>query len=42
MAEMYGQKQEEAEKNPQLKKYVEENLKTEKTIHFIVDNAKIK
>ncbi len=42
MAEMYGQKQEEAENNPQLRKYVEENLKTEKTIHFIVDNAKIK
>ena len=42
MAEMYGQKPEEVKENPQLRKYVEENLKTEKTIHFIVDNAKIK
>lgn len=42
MAEMYGQKPEEAKENKQLRKYVEANLKTEKTIHFIVDNAKIK
>ena len=42
MAEMYGQKEEEVKNNPQLRKYVEETLKTEKTIHYIVDNAKIK
>ena len=42
MAKMYGQNEEEAKKNPNLRKYVEETLKTEKTIHFIVDNAKIK
>ena len=42
MAEMYGQKEEEVKNNPQLRKYVEENLKTEKTIHYIVDNAKVK
>lgn len=42
MAEIYGQKEEEVKNNPQLRKYVEENLKTEKTIHYIVDNAKIK
>ena len=42
MAEMYGQKEEEVKDNPQLRKYVETNLKTEKTIHYIVDNAKIK
>lgn len=42
MAEMYGKKEEEVKENPQLKKYVEENLKTEKVIQYIVDNAKIK
>ena len=42
MAEMYGQKEEEVKNNPNLRKYVEESLKTEKTIHYIVDNAKIK
>ena len=42
MAEMYGQKEEEVKNNPNLRKYIEETLKTEKTIHFIVDNAKIK
>ena len=42
MAETYGQKEEEAKNNPNLRRYVEETLKSEKTIHFIVDNAKIK
>ena len=42
MAEMYGQKEEEVKQNPGLRKYVEESLKSEKTIHYIVDNAKIK
>jgi len=42
MAEMYGQKEEEVKNNPQLRNYVEGNLKTDKTIHYIVDNAKIK
>ena len=42
MAETYGQKEEEAKNNPNLRKYVEQTLKSEKTIHFIVDNAKIK
>jgi len=42
MAEMYGQKEEEVKNNPQLRNYVEGTLKTEKTIHYIVDNAKIK
>ena len=41
MAEMYGQKEEEVKQNPELRKYVEESLKSEKTIHYIVDNAKI-
>ena len=42
MAEMYGQKEEEVKQNPELRKYVEESLKSEKTIHYIVDNAKIR
>ena len=42
MAEMYGQKEEEVKQNPELRRYVEESLKSEKTIHYIVDNAKIK
>jgi len=42
MAEMYGQKAEEVKNNPQLRNYVEATLKTDKTISYIVDNAKIK
>ena len=42
MAKNYGKKEEEVLKNEQLRKYVEENMKTEKAIKFIVDNAKIK
>ncbi len=42
MAEMYGQNEETVKGNAQLRNYVESNLKTEKTIHYIVDNAKIK
>ena len=42
MAEMYGQKEEQVKDNPQLRSYVEGTLKTDKTIHYIVDNAKIK
>ncbi len=42
MADMYGQNEETVKGNAQLRKYVESNLKTEKTIQYIVDNAKIK
>ena len=42
MAENYGKKEEEVKDNPQLVKYVGENLKTEKTINFLIENAKIK
>ena len=42
MAENYGKKEEELLKNEQLKNYLEENMKTEKAIKFIVENAKIK
>ena len=42
MAESYGKKEEEVKDNPELVKYVTENLKAENTVKFIVDNAKIK
>ena len=42
MANAYGQKAEELEKNENLVNYVKESLKTEKTIEFIVANVKIK
>ena len=42
MAENYGRKEEEVKDNPELVKYVGESLKTEKTIDFLVENAKIK
>ena len=42
MAKMYGQKEEEVKNNEHLINYVKENLKTEKTIEYIVSNAKIK
>ena len=42
MANMYGNKVEELEKNESLVKYIEETVKSEKAISFIVENAKIK
>ena len=42
MAKAYGQKEEDVKNNEQLINYVKESLKTEKTIEFIVSNAKIK
>ena len=42
MAENYGRKEEEVKDNPELVKYVGDSLKTEKTINFLVENAKIK
>jgi len=42
MAESYGKKEEEVKDNPELIKYVSENLKLEKTINFLVESAKIK
>jgi len=42
MAESYGRKEEEVKDNPELVKYVGDNLKVEKTINFLVENAKIK
>ncbi len=42
MAESYGRKEEEVKDNPELIKYVGESLKSEKTINFLVENAKVK
>ena len=42
LAKAYGKTDEELKENEELKKYVEENLKMEKTIEYIVSNAKIK
>ena len=42
MAKQYGRKEGELLENVQLKEYVEENLKTEKAIDYIVQNAKKK
>ena len=42
MAKNYGKSQEEVKDNLGLRKYVEEGLKSEKTINYIVSNAKIK
>ncbi len=42
MAKAYGQKEEDVKNNENLINYVKESLKTEKTIEFIVSNAKIK
>lgn len=42
LAKAYGKTADELKTNEELKKYVEENLKMEKTIEYIVSNAKIK
>jgi len=42
MAEMYGKEAEELKKNEQFVKYVEDSLKNQKVVDFIVENAKIK
>ena len=42
MAQTYGRDAKELEQNETLKTYIVESVKTEKAIHFIVENAKIK
>ena len=42
MTENYGKTEDELKSNESLRNYLKENLKTEKTIEFIVKNAKIK
>lgn len=42
MAEMYGQKEEQLKENEAFVKYLEESLKNERAVEFIVENAKTK
>ena len=42
MAEKYNKKEDELKDNEQLKNYIKDNLKAEKTVNYIVENAKIK
>ena len=42
LSKSYGKKQEELKENEQLINYIKDNLKIEKTIEFLVSNAKIK
>jgi len=42
MAKNYGRTEEEVLKNEHLKEHVSENIKVEKTVEFIIKNAKIK
>ena len=42
LAKQYGRSADEVNDNEELKKYVTANLKMEKTINFLIENAKIK
>ena len=42
MAEKYNKEETEIKENENIRKYIEENLKTEKIIAYLVENAKIK
>ena len=42
MAEKYGKKEEEIKDNEQLRDYIKQNITVDKTIVFLVDNAKFK
>lgn len=42
MAELYGKKEEELKQNEGFIKYIQDSLKNEKAVDFIVENAKIK
>ncbi len=42
MAKSYGKKEEEVLKNAYFKDYITENMKVEKAIQFVIDNAKTK
>lgn len=42
MATAYGRKVEDLEKNENLKQYIEESVKSEKAVEFVIKNAKIK
>ena len=42
MAKTYGRNEEELSKNESFKEYLAENIKSEKAVKFIIDNAKMK
>ena len=42
LAEAYGRKEEELNNNEELKKNIEASIKSEKSINYIIDNAKVK
>ena len=42
MAEQYGKKEEELKQNEAFIKYIQDSMKNEKVVEFIVENAKIK
>lgn len=42
MAEKYGKKEDEIKENEQLRNYIKQNSKVDKTIAFLVENAKFK
>ena len=42
MADLYGKKEEELKANDQFIKYIEDSMKNEKAVEFIIENAKIK
>ena len=42
MAELYGKKEEELKANDNFIKYIEDSMKNEKAVEFIIENAKIK
>ena len=42
MAANYGKKEEEVKDNPALREYVEGSIESQKTVDFLVENAKIK
>ena len=42
MAENYGKKEEELKANENIRNYIEKGIQSEKTIEFLVENAKIK
>ena len=42
MSELYGRKEEELKENQNFMNYLEDSIKNEKVIDFIINNAKIK
>ena len=42
MAETYGRKEEDLEKNENLRKYIKQGIESEKALEFLVKNSKVK